>query len=161
MSFGTTLIAADWDMEKLAAPPLRELHGYWDQRRDGRSMPARADIDIALIPTLLQYVFLVDVLDGGRDFRFRLVGTHFRDVTGQEVTGQHVAEAFPEQFGAEVRQIWGRVVEERRPVFGRGNLWIPGREHVKWEGIAMPLAEDDRTVNMLFGGVCFQLAGRA
>jgi len=53
------------------------------------------------------------------------------------------------------------VVEEKRPVCGRGNLWIPGREHVKWEGIAMPLAEDDRIVNMLFGGICFQLAARA
>jgi hypothetical protein len=159
MSFGTTLIAADWDMEKLAAPPLRELHRYWDQRRAGRSMPARADIDIALIPTLLQYVFLVDVLDGGRDFRFRLAGTHFRDVTEQEVTGQHVAEAFPEQFGAEVRQVWTKVIEEKRPVRGRGNLWIPGREHVKWEGVAMPLGEDDEIVNMLLGGVFFDLGG--
>ena len=161
MSFGTTLIAADWDMEKLAAPPLRELHCYWSKRRDGRSMPARADIDIALIPTLLQYIFLIDVIDGGRDFRFRLAGTHFRDVTDQEVTGQHVGEAFPEPFGADVRRVWTKVVEEKRPVRGSGNLWIPGREHVKWEGVAMPLAEDDQIVNMLLGGVLFILGRQA
>jgi hypothetical protein len=161
MSFDTTLIAADWDMRKLAAAPLSELHGYWDQRRGGRSMPARADIDVALIPTLLQYIFLIDVIDGGRDFRFRLAGTHFRDVTGQEVTGQLVAEAFPEQFGADVRRVWTKVVEEKRPVRGTGSLWIPGREHVRWEGIAMPLAEDDRSVNMLLGGVLFDLGRRA
>ena len=161
MSFGTTLIAADWDMEKLAASPLRELHCYWSKRRDGRSMPARADIDIALIPTLLQYVFLVDVIEDGRDFRFRLAGTHFRETTGQAVTGQLIAEVFPQQFGDEVRRIWSKVVEERRPVLGRGNLWITGREYVKWEGTVLPLASDDCAINMLLGGVVFHPGGHA
>ena len=90
-----------------------------------------------------------------------MAGTHIRDVTEDEVTGQHVAEAFPEQFGAEVRQIWRKVVDSRRPVSGRGRLWVPGREHVTWEGVAMPLAEAGGDVNMLLGGVVFNLGGRA
>jgi len=160
MNSDTTLIATDWDMETLREPLLRNLHAYWNSRRGERLMPARADIDIAKIPTLLPYVFLIDVLDGGLDFRFRVAGTHIRDVTEDEVTGQHVAEAFPEEFGAEVRQIWSKVVDSRRPVSGRGRLWVPGREHVTWEGVAMPLAEAGGDVNMLLGGVVFNLGGR-
>jgi hypothetical protein len=160
MSFDTTLITADWDMGTLREPVLRNLHAYWESRRGDRPMPARADIDIVQIPTLLPYLFLIDVLDAGRDFRFRLAGTHIRDVTDDEVTGQHVGEAFPPDFGAEVRRIWSKVVEKRRPVCGRGRLWVPGREHVTWEGVAMPLAEDDGVVNMLLGGVVFQLRSR-
>jgi hypothetical protein len=160
MSFDTTLITADWDMGTLQESVLRNLHAYWDSRRGGRPMPARADIDIVQIPTLLPYLFLIDVLEDGRDFRFRLAGTHIRDVTEDEVTGQLVGEAFPPEFGAEVRLVWRAVVEKRRPVCGRGRLWVPGREHVTWEGVAMPLSEGDGVVNMLLGGVVFQLRGR-
>jgi hypothetical protein len=160
MSLDTTLITTDWDMETLREPLMRSLHAYWNSRRSERLMPARADIDIADIPTLLQYVFLIDVLDGGLDFRFRVAGTHMRDVTGDEVTGQHVAEAFPEQFGTAVRQIWSRVIDSRRPVAGRGRLWVPGREHVTWEGVALPLAEAGGDVNMLLGGIVFNLGRR-
>ena len=160
MSFDTTLIAADWDLKNLHEPVLRELHAYWSGRRGQRPMPARADIDVVDIPTLLPFLFLVDVLDAPRDFRFRLAGTHFRETTDQEVTGKHIAEVFPEQFGDEVRRIWSTVVEERRPVLGRGNLWIPGREYVKWEGVVMPLA-CDQTINMLLGGVVFHPGGHA
>ena len=160
MSFDTTLIAADWDMRKLREPVLRDLHAYWNSRRGERPMPARVDIDVVEIPTLLPYVFLVDVLEGPRDFRFRLAGTHFRETTEQEVTGKRIAEVFPEQFGDEVRRIWSKAVEERRPLLGHGNLWIAGREYVKWEGAVMPLA-CDRTVNMLLGGVVFHPGGHA
>ena len=86
---------------------------------------------------------------------YRVIGgTPLRHDATDKVTGRA-------QFGADVRRVWTKVVEEKRPVRGCGNLWIPGREHVKWEGIAMPLAEDDRTVNMLLGGVLFDLGRRA
>jgi hypothetical protein len=161
MSFDTTLIAADWDMDKLREPLLRDLHAYWNGRRGDRSMPARADIDVVEIPTLLPYVFLIDVLEQPRDFRFRLAGTHFRETTEQEVTGKRIAEVFPAQFGEEVRRIWSKAVEERRPVVGHGNLWISGREYVKWESVALPLACDDHAINMLLGGVVFHPGGHA
>jgi len=159
MSFDTTLITADWNMDRLRQPVLRDLHAYWNSRRRNRSMPARADIDVVEIPALLPYVFLVDVLEEPLDFRFRLAGTHFRESTGQEVTGKRIVEVFPQQFGDEVRRIWGKAVEERRPVLGRGDLWISGREYVKWEGAVLPLAAPDRSINMLLGGVVFHPGG--
>jgi hypothetical protein len=161
MSFDTTLITADWDLEKLREPVLRELHAYWNGQRAARPMPARADIDVVEIPALLPYVFLVDVLDQPPDFRFRLAGTHFSETTGQEVTGKRICEVFPEQFGGEVRIIWSKAVAERRPVLGRGNLWISGREYVKWEGMVLPLAADDHSINMLLGGIVFHPGGHA
>ena len=56
-------------MEKLREPVLRDLHAYLNSRRGERPMPARADIDVVEIPTLLPFVFLVDVLDGPRHSR--------------------------------------------------------------------------------------------
>jgi hypothetical protein len=106
------------------------------------------------------YIFVIDVLENPQDFRFRLAGTHFREAVGEEVTGKHIAAVFPPAFGAEVHQIWSRVVDERRPVRGMGDLWVPGREFVKWEGLVMPLSADGHAVNMLLGGVVFHQLAR-
>lgn len=61
---------------------LRELLEYWRSKRGSRLMPARADIDPIEIPTLLPIIGLVDVLDGGARFRFRLLGTEVVDAAG-------------------------------------------------------------------------------
>ena len=94
-----TLIATDWDIETLQEPAAGDAHALEQPRRTADA--GAADIDIAEIPTLLPYVFLIDVLDG-RSIHFR-VDPRMRDVTEDEVTGRHVAKAFQE-FGAEVRQ---------------------------------------------------------
>lgn len=64
-----------------ATPLLRSVHAYWDGKRRGRRMPARADLDPAEIKLLLPHLVLMDVLrdaspDWPLDFRYRLIGTH-------------------------------------------------------------------------------------
>lgn len=155
MTNGEPLIAADWDLLEFREPVLRDLLGYWNKCRGNRPLPARSDIDATEVPALLPYIFVIDVLDDPRDFRFRIAGTHIRDALGEEITGKHIGEVFPPEFGAEVHQIWSQVVSDKRPVRGTGDLWIPGREFVKWEGLAMPLSSGGGSVNMLLGGVVF------
>lgn len=162
MSAGSPLITLQWGELQFREPVLREILDYWKERRGIRRMPARADIEVTDFPALLPYLFVIDVLDNPRDFRFRLAGTHFREAVGEEVTGKLIAEAFPPEFGAEVRQAWSQVIERREPVRGEGDLWVPDRDYVKWEGVAAPLSSDGVTVNMLLGGVVFhQLARKA
>lgn len=154
-----SLIVTEWGILNFREPVLRRLHEYWCQQRAARLMPARPDIDAAEIPALLPYIFVIDVLEDPRDFRFRVAGTHMRETLGEELTGKHIADAFPPDFGGEVRAIWSQVVDRKAPVRGWGDLWVPGREFIKWEGVAMPLSADGETVNMLLGGVIFpQLA---
>jgi len=154
------LISVEWGDLHFREPILREILAYWDKRRGTRAMPARSDIEVTEVPALLPYIFVIDVLENPRDFRFRLAGTHFREAVGEEVTGKHIAAVFPPEFGAEVHQIWSRVADDRIPVRGTGDLWVPGREFVKWEGLAMPLSTDGHTVNMLLGGVVFHQLAR-
>lgn len=163
MTNGQPLISADWDRLEFQEPVLRELLGYWNKSRGARATPARSDIDATEMPGLLPYIFVVDVTDSPgnpRDFRFRVAGTHIREALGEEITGKHLPEVFPPEFGAEVHQIWSQVVDTERPVRGTGNLWIPGREYVKWEGLAMPLSSGGAAVNMLLGGVVFHQIAR-
>jgi hypothetical protein len=150
-----SLITAEWDVLNFQEPILQQLYEYWRRQRGARAMPARPDIDVAEIPALLPYIFIIDVLKSPRDFRFRVAGTHIRQALGEELTGRHVADAFPPEFGGEVKAIWSQVADQRTPVRGWGDLWVPGKEFLKWEGVAMPLSSDNAAVNMLLGGVIF------
>src|SRR3546814_20724645 len=59
----------------IAEPELRDLYLYWSDKRKSRNYPARSEIAPEEIKRLLPFVLLLDVLDAGRHFRFRLVGT--------------------------------------------------------------------------------------
>jgi hypothetical protein len=151
-------IVANWDPSAAADPRLIEIHAHWHARCRGRPMPSRADIDPTQIPPrLLPFIFLVEVLNEPRDFRFRLAGTHFRDFTGAEATGQLIADVFPPEFCAEVRYHWNSSVDRKAPKIGAGKLWVPGKSHIGWEGIVLPLSPDGEHVNMLLGAVIFKL----
>lgn len=98
---------------------------------------------------LLPYVFMVDVLRS-LDFRFRLAGTHFFDATGSDPTGKLISEVFPDDYCDEVRFHWREAVEQMRPKMGSGVLWGCGRDHLRWEGLVLPLSSERGAV--LLGG---------
>ncbi len=56
------------------------LAAYWESKRAGRAMPDRANIDPAEIVRLLPNIFVCEVLDGGREYRFRIFGTALVDI---------------------------------------------------------------------------------
>src|SRR3546814_17700910 len=85
----TSTSAADVIVE----PELREIYHYWSGKRGGRCYPTRADIRPEEIKRLLPFVLLLDVLDEGRHFRFRLVGPDA--ASGIDPTGKLLHEAAP------------------------------------------------------------------
>ena len=66
---------------------LLALYSYWESKRGDRSMPARADIDPAEIPSLLSIILLMDTSTAG-EYRYRLVGTEIVRWLGRDTTGQ-------------------------------------------------------------------------
>ena len=77
-------------MDEIRHPLLRHLYGYWSQKRDGRKLPRRSDIDPTELPAeLWPHLLLQDVIINGDAVRFRytVVGQHFRDQIGRHVTG--------------------------------------------------------------------------
>ena len=149
-------IRVDWNMSTIRDERLRKIHEYW-QARARRGLPSRADIDPLDVPALLPFICLIDVIDSPRDFRFRLAGTHLTERIGMELTGRRIGEVFPPAFRAEVHYHWNSCIERRAPLAGSGKLWVPGREHVGWEGIVLPLSPDNDGVNMLLGGGVIKL----
>src|SRR5437899_636035 len=71
-------------------PRLRELWQYWARKRDGTLLPGRAAISPHEMRPWLGYLLLMDVVEGGRDFRYRLHGTQLVQLFGVDLTGQLV-----------------------------------------------------------------------
>jgi hypothetical protein len=158
---GQRQITVNWDVTTLQDKRLRDLLVYWLKLSGDRAIPSRNDFDPLDIPRLLPFLVLVDVLDDALDFRFRLTGTHFREFAGDEATGKMIGEVFPPDFCAEVRTHWGNSIKQRQPLLGKGELWVSGRDFIRWEGIILPLSPDGATVNMLLGGIVFISASDA
>lgn len=146
------------------APPLpwrgfRELHDYWRSRCVGDRLPGRAAIDPLGFPKLLPGVFLVDVLRGAAadppDFRFRLVGTAHVAMNEVDITGMTIEEAFSAGGPAtRVRAAYTRVVLTRRAMVTFGlRAAVPGRSHITFDRMLLPLAADGFAVDMLLGHV--------
>lgn len=71
---------------------IREIYHYWDSRRQGRPFLLRADIDPSDIRRLLSLIALLDAVDEGEDFVYRLVGTQLCQFSHADYTGMRVSE---------------------------------------------------------------------
>src|ERR1700688_3416251 len=76
-------------------PDLRALYALWTEKRGERRMPARNDFTPRDMKAYLRRIHLYDVVEGGRDFRIRLLGTSMTIGMGQDPTGK-LMSAFPD-----------------------------------------------------------------
>lgn len=135
---------------------LSELVSYWRAKHvDGR-LPKRSDIDPAEIKAHLPYMFMIDVVDGGREYRFRLIGTELAVINGRDSTGKTFAEVYgkDERHLAMMREVVGSAVATRQPVRTAGKMfWRPDRAFYPVEGLILPLSSDGKTVDVLLGEI--------
>jgi hypothetical protein len=129
--------------ESVEDPELRVLLEYWNRRRDARPMPARADISPRDIVRSLRYIHIYEVVEGGRDFRARLVGTSVYQGLDQDQTGRLISE-HPDpgvrlRFAMLLHHVFATAAPARS-VSRRvtGNIMTD----VRTEGLWLPLGED-------------------
>ncbi len=138
-----------FDPAGIGEETLRRLYAYWDERRAGRAMPKRADIDPFDFPGLLSQVALVEILDDPRVYRWRVVGTWWREKFGVEATGMWVDDwPFAAQRKA-VRRAYDIVARNRAPIVVAQRDWLDGRLLTN-EVLLLPLSENGTDVSMIF-----------
>ena len=143
-------------LEVIADKRMLTLYQYWDSKRAGRPMPTRADIDPTEIPTLLPFILLIDVLDGGADFRYRLVGTDIVRWVGNDLTGRTFAEVLPAgNYADYIAGIARESIRQRSALYSEGGFVVDGRVDRQVRRLVLPLSADGTTVNMF---LCGQIA---
>ena len=133
-------------------PRLRRLAEYLAAQAPPGKLPGRQHLTPEDIPEILPYITLCDVVpqeNGGRRYRVRLAGTHVVELLGTDPTGKFIDEVLPPKMCAEIIKRYDEVVRTKQPSYQTGELKNAGREHVRFERAAFPLARDGENVDML------------
>jgi len=135
------------------------LYNYWNAKRGERPMPDRRDILPSEFVRMLPSVAIIEVIDGGRDFRFRLFGSELATWMGCDRTGQHFSEmrAAPgsDLTPEEVQKRWNDVANgalaAARPIFPKTPV-LTANAVLTMHAVIMPLTAGGTEIEQLFGG---------
>lgn len=146
----------DSTADPIADPLLQQLYHYWQSKRGARAMPGRADIDPAELRPLLPHLMLTDVVDDGRRFRYRLVGTAVADSFGKNMTGQYVDELMTGAYREFIEGLYRDIIEKKRPVYSESTYFSHQNAEMWAQRLMLPLSDDGETVNMVLSGQTFR-----
>lgn len=124
----------------LPLPIHRVVFGWWDGARGDRSMPAARDFDIAAVSEAAGWLHLLEVIEEGADFRYRVYGTLVAAATGLDLTGRRVSEQ-PEPVRTPLTALYRDMVLRPRPVRSLVHFPGPSVAAPRWDRIMLPLGE--------------------
>lgn len=128
---------------------LSELLQHWKTLCGDRAMPRRSDFDPINVPGLLSGICLVEVINGGEDYFYRVAGTGLEEMSGQALQNKRFSELEHAEACEAMRATCAACVQSARPVVITNMLQEPGRDHTAITAIILPLSDDGETVNMI------------
>ncbi|MDE2229333.1 MAG: PAS domain-containing protein [Alphaproteobacteria bacterium] len=129
---------------------LQRLLADWEARRHGREFPARADFTPHDFRYLIGNLSLLDVLYEPLRFRYRVHASNLAQRMGAEMTGKWIDEIPNPRHAAAARSHFAEVIERRAPVvYRRDDQFVTDNLPHDCEVLALPLARDGRTIDML------------
>jgi hypothetical protein len=122
---------------------------HWLSLRDANGYVAPAQIDALALKPALGYLLLIDVLDGGADFRYRLYGSEVARVAGFDMTGRHTSQMVTGSLASTFYLAGYRALLRRpEPLF----TWheMPMQITINsWDRIVLPLTGPDGAVSRI------------
>lgn len=104
-------------LAQLDDTPCQQFLDYWRDRRGDAWAPTLKGFALPSVPPpLLSSTTIVDVIDGGDDFRYRFWGTAQTDVKGYDLTGKLITDSPGRVFYESGLKQYRRVVEAREPL---------------------------------------------
>lgn len=140
-------IVAEEDMTSLL---VLSFHKFWTEYCCGAAIPDRAHFTPESLLPWIGHVQIVEVVDGGRDFFHRIVGTEIVSVIGRDLSRKYVSES-DYKIGAEAmlgryRETMARAV----PTFRKGSMiWALNNSWIAFESVTAPLCRGTGEVDQL------------
>ncbi len=129
-----------------AAPPLHSLLALWESRRAGRDVPSRQDIDVLELRPWLGWLTVMDMVDDGADFVYRVFGTSQAAQIGMDLTGRRASTcpAVTPSFLRNLRE----AAATARPIFGTRVVEISARGYAyRWQRLILPLTRQTEAID--------------
>jgi hypothetical protein len=132
------------------APPLAALHRLWESKRAAGAMPSRRDFRVEELGPWLGHLMLVDAIDAGQDFAYRVFGTWIAEFLGHDLTGKRLSTVTP-QRQRPVSDEYNTVIAARRLRYVVGSPFLSRRFSVAARAI-FPLSHTGCSVDQLLIG---------
>jgi len=137
----------EWDppVATIRPMPLRFTLDLW-HRAASLGLPATQFVDPIKLAPALGYLLLVDVIDGGNDFVYRLFGSQISAVSGFDMTrkrlSDHPASPYIREFSM---ALYRAVMIRREPVWSHYGPAM-AVSTAAWERVVLPLVDTSGTV---------------
>jgi hypothetical protein len=128
----------------------RELFGYWDRLREGRTAPERAQIDPAQIRAALADTFMLEV-DRERTYPLRLAGARTSALFLRELKGRKFMRLWRDGDRFAVQQVLACVMDEPAAAVAGVSATVFGRGPLALELLLLPLRHQGRTHSRILG----------
>lgn len=148
-------MSLDVFLSKVASPALRDVARHWAMARGENPMPAWRDIDPAAIAPHLPIVWSWKYDRSREDFIGRLAGEDINTAFGRGLRGVSMREFFVDHNYRLMFERNRRVITEPCVMRGHGNVFIHTGGQGYGERIIMPLAEDGRRGDGVFGATVY------
>lgn len=139
----------------LTQPQLGFLLHYWEglSRQTEAPGPHLRLIDPLEMREALGFVALIDVVEGGRDFAYRVYGTRIVERYGADLTGRRVSETDNGSYAAAfLVALYRAVLQRAEPVFSE-HYPSPRSSTAKWSRVLLPLVGDSGGIERFLAGI--------
>jgi len=130
------------------------LYSWWSKLSGGRRPPRWSDVDVPDLRRWMGWLLIYDILDGGADSRYRLVGSAFAAAAGYDLTGSRLSERCYTLTPEVSLGILRRVVAHRDAAFQADRIVMLGGCAACEDRLWLPYSEDGDTIDrvMLYFG---------
>ena len=139
------------DPEDMGFPAFDNALAYWRSLKGEAFAPAWRDVRLErLDPATIRNGVVVDVAEGGLDFKYRYFGGGVVGLLGYEMTGRLVSSLRTKEMCERCLGHFQQVVAARKPVAVVSQLKVPGRV-LRHSFLRMPLSDDGQAVTHILG----------
>ena len=147
------------DACEIASERLRRLYGYWSALKGDRFAPARSELSPIEMKDQLGWIWLMDVMDSGEDFRFRMGGDRVIQFFGRRLAGETLRTVIPEAplFFSRFFDLVRLATLGRKPsAIGPAQTAYEPKSYLEVEALLLPLSDDGVNVTGLLGSIQVQ-----
>jgi hypothetical protein len=132
-------------IDQIGNPLLQKALALWTERKGERAFPSREDMTPRAMAAFLRNAALVKVIDGGRDYQFRVVGDAITEIQGNSFQGLTLGEIDKQLpgYGSLLRPTYDLQLARGGPVAFRGHIRrSPVNRAFFHETVTLPLGAD-------------------
>ena len=138
-------------------PDLVRVAESYNKLAGDRLMPVRSDFSPSRFRWMVGRMYLIDVLDGGADYRFRLWGDFLQVVYGFDLTGLRFSELEEQGLLVALRPHYDGIVATKTVRFHPGAAVWPNGACIQYQWLMLPFADEEGRVSLILGAVASEV----